>query len=93
MTDAPKPPVTQPTVDELKSDINALAMRLRMVYGGERCAVIIAVGFPIDGGHDRFAATCTGPCLTGRGLLAWATRSVNDQIDRSDTSFTGKEHP
>jgi hypothetical protein len=83
---------TVPRVEDLKQQLCALTAALRSAYG-ERSAVIIAVGFPIAGGHDRFAAKVNGPCLTSRGLLAWMTRSVEAQIDETDTSISGKPHP
>jgi hypothetical protein len=79
----PDPPMT---LDELRRMLAELARAIRLKLG-DRAAVLIAAGFPIDGDHDRFASFVTGPCLTSRGLLAWSERSIEKQIDESDTSI------
>lgn len=82
VTEVPAAPMV-PTVRELQLAIAALATTLRMHYG-ERSAVIIAIGIP-NGSHDRFAAYCTGPCLTKRGLLHWAVPAIVKQMDEHIT--------
>ena len=74
-----------PTLEELKSTIVALAALLKEKYG-ERAAVLIAVGIPRDGVHDRYASFVTGPCLAERGLLGWATESWMEQIRAHQTA-------
>jgi len=71
--------MSDPTVAELKADLAEIGKALRRKYG-ERAGVILLLGIPVAGGHDRFAASLCGPCLTTRGLLSWGRRYVEEQI-------------
>jgi hypothetical protein len=76
-----------PSIEELQQTIAAVALALRVKYG-ERTAIAIAIGVPVEDGHDHFAAYVTGPCLAERGLVAWANEAWANQMRLHVTNST-----
>lgn len=69
-----------PTLDELKTVVDALLVMMHTRYG-HRSSCIIMLGVPIEGScHDRFATNYYGPCLVSRGLLQWGEGEVARMI-------------
>lgn len=81
------------TVHEAQQFVRAMLALIRVKLG-PRSAGVLMVGYPIPGeDHDRFAADFFGPCLTARGLVTWGDRAVAEEIDRQDSSRSGRPHP
>ena len=87
-TSAPKP---IPTLLELRQTVGSVAGGLRKLYG-ERSAVIVGIGIPIENGHDRCSATITGPCLMSRGLLVKTNQFCNEVMDSWETRDDDSSH-
>ena len=69
----------RPNQIELNEIINVLLTSITAMCG-DRTSAVIMISYPVEGGHDRFMANATGPCMATLGLLEWAGKSIAEQI-------------